>query len=245
MGVFPRRMITTRRSISSKTFYDSQSGGYITVGGSAALHDTTFASGLWDNDQLLKLLSIKPSSIEFSSLKQLEEIRIMDEELPPLYISVDSLDNVEKLSSHEVDGIVVNLSSSGLNRFDLVDMVGEADSMGFSIRATVNCDLSINGTASAIATGAIVGDLADAGASVIMLKNESDGEHDEDTVREVLEECLYLDCSGDPIKQRLGLYVLSPEGDGEDALKVACELGCLHFVTTTANQDKVLSLLKK
>lgn len=207
------------------------------------IHDVTFSTGKWDNDQLLKILAVKPASIEVHSLQQLKEIQIMGEDLPPVSIKVRNLDDVDQLSAFKVDGLVISADVNDPNRLEVVESVQEAVNMGFEVRAMIPCDLTSSGASSAITVGGMIGDFADAGASTIMLENrgETTDDLDEDTVREILEEGLYLDVSGDPIKQRLGLYAPLPAG--EKCLKVAIELGCLQFVTTTETQEQMLQLL--
>ena len=93
-----------------------------------------------------------------------------------------------------------------------------------------NLSKSSHSPSCVITTGGIIGDLCDAGANIIMLEHYDDTGNnnpiDCDTVRECIEEALYLDCSGDPIKQRLGLY-----SQDINAIKVAIDLGCNQFVS--------------
>ena len=94
-----RNPLSRALSSSSKTYYDSQSGGYITVGGGRQLHDTTFScsSQALDRQLLQKVLDSKPASLEVGA-SLLESISKHATRLPSLYIKIQQDSEFDSLS---------------------------------------------------------------------------------------------------------------------------------------------------
>ena len=247
--MFASRSILTRslnkifilRGFTAKTFYDSQSGGHISVGRSATLHDVTFASTKVEEFQtkLENVLSnrfLGSLQVIRTDSRTLDTIQVAGtgEPTPLIFLKADSLPEIQahKDLKIKLDGYVIEMSMDTMDDNDKLGhmaMIKEAVNHGKQVRVMLKIDLSSNG-ACAITSGNAIGDLCDVGADIIMLEHDviaAEGNViDEDKVRETIEEAFYLDISGSPINQRLGLYT-----QDMDVMNVAIELGCVHFVT--------------
>jgi hypothetical protein len=239
-----RKILFRCNSSSTKTFYDSQSGGLINVGGGPKLHDVTFANTKVDEfqnklSQVLShqlLYSIQVMRTDSRTLDTIALTNPKDNKLPLIFLKADSIPEIiaHKDLIIKVDGYVIDMSTLSTidERKQQIALIKKAISFNKQIRIMLRTNLSnsSHSPSCVITTGGIIGDLCDAGANIIMLEHYDDTGNnnpiDCDTVRECIEEALYLDCSGDPIKQRLGLY-----SQNINAIKVAIDLGCNQFVS--------------
>jgi len=242
--VSPMTCIRALSSISKK-YYDSQSGGFITVGGGTRIHDTTFALARhqtspslssFDPKLLQKVLDMKPNSLEVD-VSLLEQIAHSSPTLPPLYLKIEQDIMFNALNAElraAIGGYIVDMrvSDSAHTRAEKLGLVKKLhDAGGKPVRALCHCDLSASGSSSVISTGGIIGDLVDSGACSVILHSDKQP-LDADVCRNMLEEVLYLDCAGDPMKQRLGMHISLRGEEVEDVLQQAVDLGVMHFTCT-------------
>ena len=249
-----RKLISTPRSVhrllTTKTFYDSQSGGMISVGGSCTLHDVTFAASPVNEfqDKLQSVLhnplleSLQVMRTDSRTLDTITLLKKEDKPMPDIFLKADSLPEIHahKDLNIKVDGYVIAMStqSSALEKEEHLAMLKEAVDGEKKVRVMLTTDLSESGT-EVIATGNVIGELCDIGASIIILEHHNDhgAVIDADKVRQTIEEAFYLDISGSPINQRLGLMTRDTE-----SMDTAIELGCIHYVT---NRDQDQSLITR
>lgn len=218
------------------------------MGGGRQLHDTTFScsSQAFDAQLLQKVLDMKPASLEVDA-SLLESIS-KHTPLPPLYTKIQQDSAFDSLSQElrtALGGYIVDLrvSDTATVRAEKLALVRllTAKAEQKPIRALCHCDLSAEGSSTVISTGGIVGDLVDSGAQSVILHTEIEP-IDLDVCREVVEEALYLDCAGDPIKQRLGLHVPflgQDDDDAQEVLQQAAELGVTHFSASVEHMQTV------
>jgi len=168
---------------------------------------------------------------------------------PPLYLKIEQYSELNALSKElmaAVGGYIVDVrvSDSASTRAEKLDLVRRLHGTGQPVRALCYCDLSASGSSAVISTGGVIGDLVDSGAKSVILHSHTEP-IDLDVSREVLEEALYLDCSGDPIRQRLGVHVTFRGRGDEEVLKQAAELGVMHFSAAAGHMPRVLGIVRR
>ena len=223
----------------------------ITVGGSSTLHDITFASAPVNEfqDKLAQVManpllgSLQVLRTDSRTLDTITLLKQKEHAMPAIFLKAAALPEIHahKDLNIKVDGYVIDMDvelmaadRSDEDRAHHIAMIKEASAGEKQVRIMLRVDLSSDSAVDGISTGSAIGDLCDAGASIIILEHHSEqGKHiDADKVRETIEEACYLDISGAPINQRLGLV-----SQDKEAMEVAVELGCIHYVTNYDNDE--------
>ena len=246
-----RAKLWVQRTASlSKTYYDSQSGLQVTVGGKVMLHDITFAKNVPKLDYKLlgSVLEMKPDTMEVD-VNVIKLIRDHSSSTP-LFAKIDRDGTLLQMLTNEqlsaLTGYVIEVSVSDSLHIRKVQLslIKHAVALGGTVRANLLCDFSPEGTEEVISVGSAVGDLADAGAKCIILK-PLDETIDKDVCRQMIEEAMWVDCAGDPIKERLGMYVPLGKDIDLDVLKQAFDLGVKHFITDASTLDKIKTVIRQ
>ena len=240
-GAF-RRLCGSSSSSSSSKFYDSQSGLYITKPGSrpVRVHDYTFVDKIsftdTDKDLIHKVIKQTPSSIVLSTYAKLgsssyptwlwEVLQKKQRFVSPVR-SYDQICEVCKQDMFEGVSISVQ-STASMREAKLLQGIRFAVNEGLSVQCLLDCDLSGGLSCQSLQISDEIAILADAGADCILLTPSSNGNVDEDYLREVIESAFNLDVAGDPIRERLGVTGPRP------VVKMALAIGCTHTRAFTA-----------
>lgn len=250
-GVMNQYQYLTHNYISTKV-YDVFAGTEISIGGRSILLDlsqstvkdyNTVASSSLAPIEGYSIISVIPSSKAMS----MKDTKI------PFIGRVSSTIEIEKLLGTKAKGILVNIdvmaataSTDATTDADAdaddgtVSMNGAkellllAKESGLLTIGSIKIDFSDEQTEKIMAIDSIVGDIADTDADYIILCQKVGTAVNNDVVREIFENALNLDVSGDPMITRLGV------AGNADVCTIAYNINhsasfCIHSGATTDN----------
>ncbi len=226
---------------SVNSYYDSQSGQYITVSsGLTKYNDCTWSPNHFHKEasntkSILNLSEIEaftksftPESVEVNMEQyQVEPSALARVNSGNVFIPVRTVEDIKQIASQRsCKGVVLYLpfSPSCYKNKDFVEQLNTAKSLKLQVQVKLLIDLSSDVDVVSISTG--IASLFDLGARQIFVCNTSPSHIDEDSLRLIAEDAFNLDVEGDPVSERLGF-----QGSQIDDYKTASELGFKRLVT--------------
>jgi len=252
------RALLARRALSTKVFYDSQSGQTIRLESTVCIHDLSFRKASTVKakkdefeETVRAVLLHAPSTLQMhrSNIQLLSNLQMAPK--PVISTNASSVEDVRELKERDelgaFSGIVVDANK--LNKDQVTKVCQEARSAGLHIRVNLGVDLSREGADEVMSACVKIGNVADAGAHVIALYSARAGhaddeeaaaeDVDEETLRLVVEEAFNLDVDGSPISSRMGFINLGQANGLENAtalLDIVLKLGVKHIFSDSNSQ---------